>query len=98
MYAWRAQCALLGQILGDTLRPWPYRVAPGGADRGAKTQLWWQSPAFWICRSERTISLWIQRFVPKRDTHGRPFTVQEHHAPEGQAGRCPLQAVRQAGA
>src|ERR1700710_2813145 len=30
--------------------------------------------------------------------HGRPFPIQEHQAPEGQAGRPEVEGVRQAGA
>src|SRR5437763_15811013 len=43
----------------------------------------------------------IRRTRPKnrkRLPHGRPFPIQEHHAPQGATGRPEVEAVRQAGA
>ena len=48
-------------------------------------------------RLERSEPGYLSRAAsPGRDAHGRPFPVQEHHVPEGQAGRPALQAVLQA--
>src|ERR1700686_3296561 len=38
------------------------------------------------------------RTNPRKKPHGRTFPVQEHHAPQGAAGRPEVKAVRQAGA
>src|SRR6266404_9051213 len=40
----------------------------------------------------------IPRRIREETAHGRTFPVQEHHAPQGPAGRPEIESVRQAGA
>ncbi len=59
-------------------------------------------PAFWAILTPgfeilnlRFINHPLSRLLQDHD-HGRPFPIQEHHAPQGPAGRDEVQAVRQA--